>query len=55
MEVFWIAEGKAEQRSPTRIAERLARRERILWVDIPSCRSRSLRGDPPLAEVLPPG
>ena len=37
MEVFWISEGKAEQRSPAQIAELLARRDGILWVDIPVC------------------
>jgi magnesium transporter len=37
MEVFWISEGKSEQRSPAEIAELYARRDGILWVDIPEC------------------
>jgi magnesium transporter len=37
MDVYWISEGKAEQRSPAQIAELLARRDGILWVDIPVC------------------
>jgi magnesium transporter len=35
MEVFWIADGKTEQRSPAQIPELLARRDGILWVDVP--------------------
>ena len=49
MEVFWISEGKAEQRSPAEVAELHARRDGILWVDIPECDAEAQRV---LAEVF---
>lgn len=49
MEVFWISNGKTEQRSPAEIAELLARQDGLLWVDIPECDAEAQRV---LAEVF---
>jgi len=37
VDVYWIADGKTVQRSPTEIGELLARRDGILWVDVAEC------------------
>src|SRR2546426_9042666 len=37
MDVYWIADGKTEQRKPSELAELLARRDGLLWVDVPEC------------------
>ena len=49
MQVFWISNGKTEQRSPAEIAELLARQDGLLWVDIPECDAEAKRV---LAEVF---
>jgi magnesium transporter len=43
MEVFWIADGKTQQRSPAEILELYGRRDGILWVDIPECDAEAQR------------
>ena len=49
MEVYWISDGKTEQRSPAEITELLARPDGLLWVDIPECDAEAKRV---LAEVF---
>jgi Mg2+ and Co2+ transporter CorA len=49
MEVYWISNGKTEQRSAAEIAELLARTDGLLWVDIPECDAEAKRV---LAEVF---
>ncbi len=49
MEVYWIADGKTEPRSPAEIPELLARRDGLLWVDFPECDAEAQRV---LAEVF---
>ncbi|TMA35037.1 MAG: magnesium transporter CorA family protein [Deltaproteobacteria bacterium] len=43
MDVYWISDGKTEQRSPAEIAELLARRDGVLWVDIRECDAEAQR------------
>src|SRR5262245_3368190 len=43
VEVYWIAEGKTERRSPAELPELVARRDGLLWVDVPECDEEAQR------------